>query len=734
MSNIQIVVGANRELIDSEAVNPVNITYVLKDIKDYSSRKTSFSKTISIVQTPQTDRIFKSAFNINSVDFDSKKKIFAEVLDGGVSILRGYLQLTAVLHNTYNVIVAADNINIIQDLGDDLISGNTDTSADVKFTDSSDLYSHVLNYSTLRTLMASDYTPTGRGIIYPVIDYDDTMKDVSGLSGTNYRILPAIFAKQLFDKIVSDSGYSYTASDMIIDILKRLVIPYNKDYKNLCVDYSPQRIRFGNISTTESYPTVNDSGNIPKGALYDMHTDVRDKNELYEYTVDSNNAPILLPTYDCAFKPIVTLKMKNRYTESTTVNATVSLCYINPEGTLSSTELGTVALSNNYLTFSTNQTSDTVANSFSWESIDTKFGGVAWIHVETDNSDENRKYAVTVDSLSSFVDYYIVNYLYSGMKTITYNDCLPASYKKADFIKDILIMFDAFVDIDPIDNKKLIIKTYNDYYNTGKVVDWSNKIDVSTISFQELSATMNNTYKVGYSDGDDIYNTSYSDANELGLATTKVYNKDDFSDGDDESSLSIPATPVRYLTNEIDIACPVKESGTFDSDQSPRILFYNHNLSVGYQITIGGRVKYPVEAIIYLPTCTMKKICGADGISDVSNINLAFDSRKSFIDRTTECNRNLYNLFYQNDLESAMYGREKLLTAKFNITSDDVSQLQLNDKIYIASKVMGDAYYRINKITSFQGDGTQTQCELIKLDLAYKPTYSNPIPHEVATL
>ena len=61
-------------------IAPINFS--IKNIKNYGRLNSSFSKPISVLQTNNTDAIFKALFNINIVNgFDIGKKVYGELVE-----------------------------------------------------------------------------------------------------------------------------------------------------------------------------------------------------------------------------------------------------------------------------------------------------------------------------------------------------------------------------------------------------------------------------------------------------------------------------------------------------------------------------------------------------------------------------------------------------------------------------------------------------------------------------
>ena len=137
--SVYLRVGPNRTVIqDTEFIGAVELSYSLKDVFNYGKRNSSFSKPITIYRTKETDAIFQGLHNINIVNgFNIGQKVYGELVENGIPILIGNIQVTDITPSTIEIILSTNNISLFEDIADKLIVGNTNGGDDTVFPASS---------------------------------------------------------------------------------------------------------------------------------------------------------------------------------------------------------------------------------------------------------------------------------------------------------------------------------------------------------------------------------------------------------------------------------------------------------------------------------------------------------------------------------------------------------------------------------------------------------------------
>jgi len=227
------------EEIDIYNDDDVRLNFARQDVSTLGSRNTSFSRTLELPGTINNDNIFNMLFDLSVEDTDKylNKRIPALVYYGDAEILNGEAELTSVNinHNSneskYEIILRDSILTFTQNLGDKFIVGNIDVTDDIDFSE----YNHTFSKKNILATWSTDFinatasTVTfGSGYFYPLLNtYGNQTKD---FEWTQFR--PAIYAKELFDKIVAKAGYTYSSTFLNSANFKQMCIPYTDLYKD----------------------------------------------------------------------------------------------------------------------------------------------------------------------------------------------------------------------------------------------------------------------------------------------------------------------------------------------------------------------------------------------------------------------------------------------------------------------------------------------------------------------
>jgi hypothetical protein len=134
-----------------------------------------------------------------------------------------------------------------------------------------------------------------------------------------------------------------------------------------------------------------------------------------------------------------------------------------------------------------------------------------------------------------------------GMNSsINLNTILPINYKKSDFINDIFKTFNAYIEVDEFDEHKLLIKSYDDFYNNSVTKDWTSKVIEDTTQFSSIK---NDTasFRLSYTPEDDIYNKDFNSKSKLSFGSLEVINDSEYSKDFNEIKLSTPPTIMKTI-------------------------------------------------------------------------------------------------------------------------------------------------------------------------------------------
>ena len=799
MSNYKLLVGPDKLEIDTEEIGTISLNLSIKDINNFGQRNASFSKPITVYHTKNTDRIFKSLFNINSINsFDVTKKIGAELLDDGLTILKGSLQVISVKPDSYECIIFDNFINLFTDLGDKLITGNLDASLDL-YQDAS-LYHHIVSREYIQEQLRSIPTYDGSGYVYPIIDYDGNIDSPEYLSKSDYPILPAIAAKQVFDKILSDNGYSYVMDASTEAIFNRIYMPANPSFKDIVTDWNyahmslcrdefkdwnwihkgqvnindgslfwwrplegatmPGYCEILNRPLTDVEKLVNQYGRggkpIPNFAIKAINYgdpscfNLVNKGDWGTWGIDDQyQFGYRIPmdgvyNFDYGFVS----RRETKYDASIYIWSDIwgeyrffgNQFFVPSKGDLADTHPVTqgvdykLVVNSLEATFdicsvqldpSRNYYTDTPSSlrpyytTGSVQGVSLKKDDIVYTVVHPSNIDLITTDISIGDVLplkpvvdpSTFcritkVDDYVNRGKEWNIKTM-----LPSNYKQVDFVNDIFKSFNFYITFDSLDNKKITIKTYDQFYRDSKILDWSDKIVEDTVYFTTFKNDTAKRYVFSMAEDEDFLNVDYKAWKKETLYTNILTNDSEFATGDNEITLTYSPTAFKNINSNV-VALGVskiyEKEHTFKTDWNKRLLFLD---SVAYSYKYGGigDASSNVTRWNYLSP-KMKNNTADD------NVMLGFNSSYTYqTDITVETNRNLYNLYYKSEIEPLLNTQFKVLHGKIRLNSADIIDIDFNSLIYINNNNFGNGVYRINSIKNYNPEQNVCDIELNKL-------------------
>ena len=204
------------------------LTMSIDDIKDFGAKNTTFSKTIILPGTKNNNKVFGNIFDINArnefnpavsnigANFNpavaAGAVIFADnmqVFNGVFRIIEiivedGFIEYECAVFGTLGGFVAALANQKLEDL-------------DFSAYDTAWTYANITN---------SWNTIAGSGLLFPLIDYGaaSTLK-----VDFNYDTLrPALYVRELLEKMITASGYTWDFPALSSALFNRLIIPNNQ--------------------------------------------------------------------------------------------------------------------------------------------------------------------------------------------------------------------------------------------------------------------------------------------------------------------------------------------------------------------------------------------------------------------------------------------------------------------------------------------------------------------------
>jgi hypothetical protein len=679
------------------------LNFQVGDIRDISSRKGNFSKTITLVGSKNNNDLLNHYYDVNIIagTFDINAVTTCSVIQDGIPVMEdASLQLTAVKkvqvtdayeeHVEYEVLVKESKADFFTAI-------NNKELTDIDFSDLNHTYDafNVVNRFSNTVVDGFKYFLPGSGDVFY----------------TTQEFKPAIFAKTYFDRIFQDSGFQYNWASLSATKFDKLVIPYNGGIDNF--DYLDYVVR---AEKTTPSTVVSPLSVTPTTGTYTFTglTELEDPQGIFDPVTGIYTTPFNISSANAQYYEIKIL-----------VN--FSLDIICPAGNVS---VGTPQF---YLNFfnapfnvnsaspfyngpgappagTTNITTDTIlvtiqatdpniipqltALTSNVQAIFSTAGGYYLLPYQLSLTINSADISITPSS----------NIVAIG-GTIDVNDYVPKKIKQNEFVKAIFNMFNLYAEVDKSQPNTLNLVHRDDYYDAGKEVDWT--LLLAKDREQSLSFLPELTSKkviLTYKADKDGANTIYTNA------TNQIYG---------QAEVIFDNEYVKDVTTKDVLFSPTPIIDTVFGAYVPML--------AGAQPDTNIRILYDSTAEVGLTTCQGFNIFdyGTTGMTNVTSypyvghfddplnptwdLNFATCAYYYYMPSTLTQN-NLYNRYWRRTMGQINNG--KMLTAFFNLKESDIQPLELNDKIRI-----DNSWWNINKVIDYNANGNQlTQVELISID------------------
>jgi hypothetical protein len=717
------------------------LNFSIGDIRDISKRTGSFSKTITLVGNSNNNNLLNHYYDINiqAGTFNINTITNCDVLQNGIPVM---LNATLQLINIKKTQVTGAYEQMVE--YEALIKENRGTF----FSDISNKYLTDLDFSDLDHYVDADV----------VIDtFDNTVADgykyvmpfnIDNTYQFNW-FKPAIYAQTYFDRIFATSGYSYTWDGLADANFDKLLIPYNGD-QNI-VDWTDYKVvaekaAFSELKTQTILATAGWT------ALTQLPMEARDLTTGWSETLDAQNlfnttngqyttpqwvgigsaesyiyevsmagelflnfntSVRLYPDGTAAYRVFLRVKVQGFGNVKCYLPDLIYDDDVNYFATPTVTSLGTF---NHVFTF--NATTDGLGGG----GIDFNDIQIMQIGVDVVNT-----FSVSGDVYNTFVywqpqtgttpqtpniDLDITSFdvtirpsdnipLNSGITTM--NTFVPEKIKQSDYIKSIFMMYNLYATANPNNENNLILLHRDEYYDSGKAVDWTNLLmkdkEQSVIFIPELN---NKKLRLTHKADTDSPNKVYTDVTREIYGQVEVTFENEYVKGIDVKETIFSPTPVQPTV--FGAFLPLLNGAA--PKTNIRILFDNGELTAqdvnilsGYDTVTATGGKYPY----------LSHFGGANPLNPTFDINFA-ECQYYYYQVAQNTNNNLYNIYWRRTVAQINGG--KLLTAYFYLRENDIQLMELNDKIRI-----DNSWWSINKVIDYNANNLQpTKVELISLE------------------
>jgi hypothetical protein len=471
------------QLIDLLKDIGTDFTYTIDDVREFGSKNTSFSRTISIPATARNNKILGFAFELNmhhdhnmdlpnvNTNFTPAQAAKCEVYIDKIQIFKGVIRILEIVSNNntteYQCAVFGELGGFITELGNKRLE-------DLDFSE----YNHTWNVTAIQN---SWDTINGSGYYYPLIDYGDVSTNKDDFHVSTFR--PSLYVKEYIEKIFEGTTYSLNCDFFNTDFFKKLIIPNNSQG----IQGTNDRFILGTISATKTILNSNTPTARNANLSFDSTT-------LLNFT---ENAGKSIFTYTDGTKTVNALATITGVYQTDAASSITATLYVNGIAVQSLTQ--STFSANNPFTFNIDWTG-AIANTNQ-------------VRIELSVPVTANTYIVNVSSANfTFTQLaaQLTSVAYNG--TVSMNNNLPKGIFQKDFFLSVCKMFNLYVYQDNINEKQINIAPYIDFYSDAVTnsLDWSQKVDMNaTWSIKPMSQLNARYYAYRYTDDSDYYNDNY---------------------------------------------------------------------------------------------------------------------------------------------------------------------------------------------------------------------------------
>lgn len=764
----------NNTLVDMKDSFPLSITNSIADIMKPDTRQTSYSKTIVIPGSKSNRDLFTYIFELShfidssgsvnyNPDFNPNLKASAIALCDSVEIFNGIAQLLKIniIDNNnieFEIVLTGQLTNLFKNIGDSELT-------DLDFSE----YDHDYTLSNIE-----DSWLNTSGYVYPLIDYGFSSDQIH-FSVAQMR--PAIFVKQIIDKIFSDAGCVYDSVFLDSSFFGDLIIPFTgKNFKMTASDVIDRRFRASRETSDQQF-SVTDVLTNTRCRFNDDSTGQNFDNSNQFSTVTSafTVATGLGGTFNFSTYVDVTATFTPD-TPSVDVKCLkallVYISFIKEDALGNLTVLNTIQTNikpNDNFLFPINTTYETTsAWSLTNGSYSPQKTGKLYIQSNavflepTDKVYVNIKHFASNDSFYTNIfnsqtysatekfidasnnlydgDFYlninIGSYLYNEISnadyaegmTINMNSVLPEKIKQKDFLMSIIKMFNLYIEQDKDVSNKFIIEPRDDGYfydaslNTN-IVDLTSKLDISQqLEIEPMGALDFKTYFFKYKEDKDYFNQYYLNKWGETYSERKVDIANDFINNTKTTDVIFSPTPS-VGNSSSDRVIPrilnIDVNGIVTPVTSqPRILIWSGLKSSNAQWFINeGGTDTAYDEYPY-----------AGMLDDPFDPTVSLDWEvpdeifwTNGFHTINYTNKNLYNKYWKKFINEITDRNSKIVRGWFNIRPYDYVRLDFR-KLYFFE----NEFFRLNKIINYNPlNNSLTQLEFIKINEGIETVFSS---------
>lgn len=687
----------------------IPLSLSVDDFKNIHEKKQSFSKPFKLPATKRNNKIFTSLFDVTKsvkddvFSFHPYKKTKAILKENGYTIFDGYLSLIDITEKekeiSYNVNLFGDTITLADTLKDKQIDDLDLTELEHNYTISNIVASQTGSVTYLQT-STSTYR-SADSVKYPAVKWNgsSSVNNNGDIQLTKLQdfFRPFVNCKYLFDRIITEAGFTYSSDFLNSTDFTKLFMDFNFG-KNVPINLS------NSTRSAYSYAIQNSTTSYANIATpyWDYYAQLPGGEPSYWDNTNhkltaSFNSTQLSVTYDYPIQynvsggdgsEILNFRWVHKDTSG---NVIEEIDLINQS--FSSLSFGGVVNASGFFTRIL-EAGETLEPQF-------KSATANDFRIQSGSLDVPPGTGQGNSPASSITIVHAVN----ALVTNSVLQSIRGKNKQWEFIKSISTMFNLVFMQDKENQTNLIIEPYEavflddtqSQYITHKTLDWTSKVDISEHKSKPLKLKKN--VKVRYKNDDKDYNLGIYEASTQRLYGQAEREQTDFTllQGEEKiETLLFSATYVRpgFDNFSYDLTIPViyeeKDGEYFAYDNRPRILF-----NIGQKTIDTGKIKVPAQNGVAAQDRTnfLQFSHLTETPTTASTKDYNFETIQLIGSMGNNPVDNLYNLYWFNYYDELYNPDTRVVNMKLYLTPADISNFEFYYKIRIKNRE-----YRVNKI------------------------------------
>lgn len=661
-----------------------DFTYSIDDVRDFGSRNTSFSRTISIPATSRNNKILGFAFDLGMAhehnmdlpnvasNFTPSQAAKCEVYIDKIQIFKGVIRILEIVSNNgiteYQCAVFGELGGFITELGNKRLE-------DLDFSE----YDHTWNVTTIQNSWDSI---TGAGYYYPLVDYGDVSTNKDDFHVSTFR--PALFVKEYIEKIFEGTTYTLNCDFFETDFFKKLIVPNNSQG----IQGTNDRFILGTINATK---TILNS-NTPTARNIDLPFD---NTTLLNFTENGTKSVF---TYTDGTKTVRALASITGLYQTDAASSITATLYV--AGVAVQTLSQNTFSANNPFTFN-----------FDWTG---NISNTNTVYINISVPATANTYIVSVSSANfTFTQLaaQLTTVAYNG--TVSMNNNLPKGIFQKDFFLSVVKMFNLYVYQDNINEKQINIAPFIDFYSDAVTnsLDWSQKIDMgAAMSIKPMSQLNARYYAYKYTPDSDYYNDNY--LKKYGQSYGDYLYDSEFDFVKDTASTQIIFAPsvLKLHSGQDKYHTDIYKLSNNNTQEDPM----DSVIRILMAKKMTGVTQWKIQEDGGGTLATITSYGYAGHLDDPTNptVDLNFGAPKELqFPASTYPTNNLFNTYHLPYILEITDMESKLLTCRVYLNALDIYNLDFSKYIWI-----NGVLFRLNKVESYDPTAfSTTQVNLLKV-------------------